>query len=533
MRSTVAIGRPLNRTMPRSYPVIDHRIGPQKHYDVIVIGAGIGGLVAANLLAMQGAKVLLVEQHYVVGGYCSTFQRKGFTFDAASHFYPLLGDPTTLTGKLLHSMGSRTQWVKMDPVDQFHFPDGTKYAVPSDLETYLQQLKQKFPDERKSIGQFFAQARKLYLWGLLHYFRNVKSHRLTPYLGMTVREALDQHFQSDALKLLLTADSPHWGSPPNRTSFVFDSMLRLSYFQGNYYPDGGSQKFADELAQLFTDRGGEILLRTNVRRITVEAGVAKGVVLELGPQRDRRRITVQSSACLSNADMRLTVYDLVGATHFDQDYLEHLDRLRPTYACFLSHIGVRGISRQELERAHGYYWNGWNSDRMTSGDFGCKVFVPSLYSESIAPKGSHVVVIQKVTDVDFDSVQDWQAHKQAVESFVLDQVEAAIPGFRDRIVVCLSATAHTSHRFTLNYQGAMLGWEMSPDQLGDDRPDISSPIKNLYFAGQWVQPGGGITPVIVSSKLAVDRILGSDVGSERSRAHAGNYGSSQMRPVEL
>jgi len=59
---------------------------PEQTYDAVIVGAGIGGLICANLLAREGLSVLLVEQHYMVGGYCSTFRRKGFTFDAATHF---------------------------------------------------------------------------------------------------------------------------------------------------------------------------------------------------------------------------------------------------------------------------------------------------------------------------------------------------------------------------------------------------------------------------------------------------------------
>src|SRR5436309_1221786 len=94
------------------------RADPLYRYDAVIIGAGIGGLVCANYLARSGLQVLLVEQHFMVGGYCSTFRRKGFTFDAATHFYPLLGNPETLTGRQLVELGVRTRWIKMDPVDQ-------------------------------------------------------------------------------------------------------------------------------------------------------------------------------------------------------------------------------------------------------------------------------------------------------------------------------------------------------------------------------------------------------------------------------
>ena len=70
----------------------------------------------------------------------------------------------------------------------------------------------------------------------------------------------------------------------------------------------------------------------------------------------------------------------------------------------------------------------------------------------------------------------------------------------------MSASAATSQRYTLNHDGAMLGWEMSPDQLGPHRPQIESPIKDLFFVGHWTQPGGGITPVLVSAMLAAEKI---------------------------
>src|SRR5262245_54936942 len=100
---------------------------PEASYDAVIIGAGIGGRICAHFLLSEGLCGLLVEHHYMVGVYCSTFRRKGFTFDAASHFYPLLGNPTTITGKLLRDLGVTNGWVKMDPVDHFHFPDGSTF----------------------------------------------------------------------------------------------------------------------------------------------------------------------------------------------------------------------------------------------------------------------------------------------------------------------------------------------------------------------------------------------------------------------
>src|SRR3979490_103388 len=118
---------------------------PLQSYDVVVVGAGLGRLLCANLLARSGLQVLLVEQHYMVGGYCSTFKRKGFIFDAATHFYPLLGNPSTLTGKIVKDLGIPTEWIKMDPVDQFHLPGMPAFSVPGDFIPYVESLKNWFP----------------------------------------------------------------------------------------------------------------------------------------------------------------------------------------------------------------------------------------------------------------------------------------------------------------------------------------------------------------------------------------------------
>ncbi len=496
---------------------------PDAAYDVVVIGSGIGGLIAGNLLARDGARVLLVEQHYMTGGYCSTFRRGGYTFDAATHFYPLLGNPETLTGKLLAELGVETEWVKMDPVDIFHLPDGTRFEVPADLALYRERLAAAFPHEAAALDAFFAQVREAYLLGLLRFFRGRETPGLEPYAGLTVRQALDRHFGDRRLKLLLTADCPHWGSPPERTSFVFDSMLRLSYFLGNYYPRGGSQAFADELARRFEAHGGHVLMSTAARRILVERGAVRGVELETlrGPVRVAGPVTVRCAAVVSNADLLHTWEDLVPPEHAPPDYLAGLRRLRATYPCYLMHLGLTGVDAETLERVHGYHWAGWDADRAAAGAVHFKLFVPTLYEPAMAPPGGHVLIVQKVVEMDYAAIgaaaapetDGWAAHKRQVDQFVLAQLERLLPGIGARIVVRSSASALTSWRFTRNFQGAMLGWEMSPEQVGGGRPDLGGPLAGLYAVGHWTRPGGGITPVIVSAQQAAKLAAGSSAAA--------------------
>jgi len=408
-------------------------------------------------------------------------------------------------------------------------PAGEK-IYQANAAAYLAKLHAQFPHESAALDAFFAEVREAYLLGLVEHFRGREMARLAPYRDLTVSQAIDRRFADRELKLLLTADCAHWGSPPCRTSFVFDSMLRLSYFLGNYYPQGGSQAFADELARCFEERGGHILMSTMVRRIVVEGGaggaaglaggagkpfVACGVALETLRGTVHFQGAVRCGAVVSNADLLGTLETLVGAEHLPPGTLQRLHALRPTFPCWLTHLGLAGVPAEVLEQAQGYHWDDWDTDRVGRDALRFKLFVPTLYEPAMAPPGGQVLIVQKVQEMDYAAVTDWPLHKQQVESFVFGHLARLIPGIADKIVVRTSASAQTAWRFTLNHQGAMLGWEMSPGQLGAGRPDLASPVRNLFFAGHWVKPGGGITPVIVSAQHAAQAVAGAIARRER------------------
>ncbi len=486
------------------------RSPPRERYDAVVIGAGIGGLVAANLLAKGGLSVLVVEQHYMVGGYCSIFRRDGFTFDASTHFYPLVGNRETEPGRLLAELGVAVRWLRMDPVDVFHFPDGSRFEVPTDFATYQARLHAAFPDAVQGLNEFFAAAREANTAGLLGYFRGQRSARLERWQNWTVRDALDRFIPDRKLQLLLTADCPHWGSAPCRTSFVFDSMLRLAYFLGNYYPEGSSQAFTDDLARCLEERGGEILTSTAAVRIVTAAGRAEGVEIETTRGALAGRRSVRCDLVIANGDLRHTLGDLLAGAPEAATALRATAGLRPSFPCFLTHLGLMGIPRDEIEAVQGYYWKEWNPDDVGRNALACKVFSPTLFDPDLAPPGGQIVILQKVVEVGPPSPGDPgdpAQRKREVERFVLDQFERILPGANRAIVSRSSASDRTAERFTRNQGGAMLGWEMSPDQLGGKRPDVASPFANLHFVGHWTRPGGGVAPVLVSAMRAAEAIL--------------------------
>lgn len=495
-----------------------------RQYDAIVVGAGIGGLVCANLLGRGGMKVLLLEKHYMLGGFCSSFRRKGFLFDAATHFYPLLGNPQTLTGKLLRELEIPTEWIKMDPVDRFHFPGMPPFAVPANFADYIRMLKRTFPEDVNAIDGYFLDLRQAYLYGLLHYFRGVSNDYVDRWERCTTIEKLNEHFTNPKLKALLTADAPHWGSLPSRTSFIFDAMLRLSYFLGNYYPRGSSQQFADDLGRGIEARGGRILKCVEVERIRTSGDTVSGVAVHTVSHRAPERFDFEAPVVVSNADARHTYRDLLGGERCGRWVIDRIEAMRPSYPCFLMHIGLRGMDSERLAAAEGYYWYSFDPNDMVRNVF--KIFIPTHFDPDVAPPGCQILIVQKVTPVAFSAMTDWKVHKSSIESYLMGRLRAILPGIDDHIVIRLGATAMTSQRFTGNFEGAMLGWEMSPEQLGDGRLPVYTPIRNLYLTGHWTQPGGGITPVIVSAQRVANLVL---TGKDNGRDVPANYFAFQPR----
>jgi phytoene dehydrogenase-like protein len=297
---------------------------------------------------------------------------------------------------------------------------------------------------------------------------------------------------------VLLLDEPSLGLAPLVLRQVFDALGKLRELGVTVLLVEQNATLTLELA----DRG-YVLERG---RIVVEGGAARGVEIETGPKWARRRARVRAGVVVSNADLLLTLERLVGAEHVGAGPLAAIKDLRPTHPCFLVHVGLRDMPTEVLREAEGYHWSSWNPDDVATDAF--KIFVPTLFDPALAPPGGHIVIVQKLTDVDFDSVTDWAAHKAAVEHYVMSNLERVMPGFSEKVVVCLSASALTSYRYTLNHHGAMLGWEMAPDQLGPHRPALNGLVKNLYFVGHWTQPGGGITPVIVSAMRVAKTIAG-------------------------
>jgi phytoene dehydrogenase-like protein len=340
-----------------------HAESKRSEYDAIVIGGGVGGLTAGALLARAGRSVLLVERHDRVGGYAHSFRRGPYVFDSAVH---MVGgcEPVPFAGggmihELLSELGvrDRCQFERIDPCYAAVYP-GLTVTAPGDLEEFERLYAEEFPAERKGLREFLQECldirqetqRAAELGGPYEVMRRPERFpALLRYRRATLGEALDAGIESPRLKAALATLWPYLGLPPSRVSFLYFATMLMSYLADRaYYCRGSFQRFADALALALDRNGGEVLLRSSVRRIRVEDGRVRGVVLENGQR-------IDAPVVISNADATQTVLELVGEAAFPRRFVTSLRRMKPSLSAFVRDLlllllGPRQRLADELRR---------------------------------------------------------------------------------------------------------------------------------------------------------------------------------------
>lgn len=451
----------------------------KKIYDAVIIGAGIGGLVCGCYLAKAGMKVLIAEQHNKPGGYCTSFKRHGFTFDAAAH--SIGGYEYGNTGKIIRELkiDKKIRISRVDPSDVVITPE---YEIPfwKDPDRIIFEFQTVFSEESNNIENFF------------HLLSGSETDFLMRMRSKTFKDLLDKYFRNEKLKTVISY--PLLGSgglPPSRMSaFIGVKIFREFILDGGYYPENGMQSFSNALSETFQELGGELRLSCSVKKIRTRNNTATGILLEDGD-------LVTSGYVISNCDARQTFLNLLDREVTPPEFRARLKRMTPSISGFILYMA----SNKDISGVYNYGSNLWylfdndldkHYNSIKSNNLNSiKGFVLHAYPDKrrifafmIAPFKSRVY---------------WMANKARISSVFMDIIESkAIPELSKHIIFCEAATPFTLHRYTMNYKGAAFGWAATPSQLAD--PDFKKPsfLRNLYLTGHWTTHGLGIPGVVYS-----------------------------------
>jgi len=482
--------------------------GKNEEYDTIVIGSGAGGLAAAICLARAGQKVLVLEQHYVPGGWCHSFHLNGQRFSPGVHYVGLL-DEGQSTSELYEGLGVANDMVffRMNKKAYEHCWIGDeRIDLPAGMEELQVSLSEKFPHEKKRIKKYLNLIRRVstqiqLIPKMKGFWDNITIPFRTKDMGkyglFSLKRVLDWHIKDPLLKAVLCIQCGDHGLPPFKASFPVHCAVMEHYFDGAFYPMGGGAGIVKAMTNALKRNNGEIRTAQRVKRIIVENKTAKGVELEGGEKIFATRI-------VSNADPATTYEKMIGKEHLSSGMIKRLAKTTYSVTSLILFVTVdmdvteAGIDSGNIwylknNEVDGLYHDMIGND-VSKGDEFPGVFISCTTLKDPASFNGRYHSFEVVTFIDYDSFnefnhsedyhsENYTLFKDKIISKFLNNMERVIPGFKDNVVQAELGTPKTNEHYLNTTRGSVYGTEKTFKQIGPFSYSNKSEIKNLFLCG--------------------------------------------------
>lgn len=481
---------------------------------IVIVGAGLGGLSAALRLAGAGRKVTVIERESVPGGRNGLLEKDGYSFDTGPS---VLTMPELISDALACVGEDIKDWLDLIPVDPLYrafYHDGSHLDVHADTKRMQDEIAKTIGGaEAIGYGKYVDFVTKLYKYEMKDFIdRNIDSplNLLTPNLAKLVAlggfkrlaPKVNQFLKDPRTQKVYSFQAMYAGVSPQQALAIYAVIAYMDSVNGVFFPKGGMHAVPRALAGAAAKHGVTFMYDTTVSSIEHSAKRARAVITESGER-------IECDVVILNPDLPVAYRDLLGKVP------AKVKRLKYSPSCVTLLVGTQ---KKYGHLAHhnihfGESWDGVFDElinkKVLMTDPSLLVTVPTHDDPDLAPKDkSSYYILFPTPNLDADI--DWKTQAPKYRDQMLRTMEArGYEGFADSIEIEQMTTPLDWERQGME-RGAPFASAHTFFQTGPFRPsNMAEGFENVVFAGSGTQPGVGVPMVLISGRLAAERIVGS------------------------
>ena len=490
----------------------------------IIIGAGIGGLATANLLAKAGYEVEVFEKNKNPGGRADTATIKGFTFDQGPSWY-LMPEIFEHHFKLMgEDINKHLDLIRLEPAYKVFFENNKPITITSDIAHDAETFEAIEKGAGKALVSYVNKGKQIYYLSLKHFlYTNFTSAgdflkldvlrngpKMLKLSFMPIHNYVNRFVRDKRLQQILEYPMVFLGTSPFIAPAIYSLMSALDFHQGVYYPKNGMYTIITALVRIGKKNGVKYHYNRDVKHIIIENKKAVGIELVGGKK-------IHADIVISNSDVHYTETSLLSREH--QSYPQsYWDKLQPGPSALLMYLGVKG-KIDNLEHHNLILVDSWQENFESIYDtktlpkpasiYVCK---PSGLDASTAPKGDENLFVLVPLPPNLDLPK---AKLEKIADSYLSQIakNLSVPDLKKRLIVKELFGPNDFKSKFYSWQGTALGASHILSQSAMFRiSNKSKKVKDLYYVGGNTTPGIGLPMCLIGAELIYKRLAGDKKG---------------------
>lgn len=495
----------------------------KQHYDIVIIGSGLGGLVSANILAREGYSVCVLEKNNQYGGNLQTFVRDKTIFDTGVHYIGGLSEGQNLYQYFRYlDIIDDLNLKKLDEngFDVITFDnDDREYKYAQGYENFIETLVAQFPEEKDAIKTYCDKLQETCtqfpLYELKHgkpYYDNTETFQVQ------AKAYINSLTKNKKLRAVLAGTNFLYAGDGERTPFYVHALSVNSYIESAYRCVNGGSQISKVLIRKLKQYGGETYKHHEVVKFNFEEGRITSVHTGNGKE-------VRANIFISNIEPKLTI-KLIGEDKFRKSYVSRIKNIENTVSAFSLYIVLKPGTFKYLNKNYYHFRDDtkvWDAQNYTEESW------PEGYMVSMGIKKGNETwgdSFTAMTYMRYDEMEPWENsfntvackndRGQTYEEFKADrterflqELEKKFPDLRECIHAVYSSTPLSYRDYIGCHRGSMYGYVKDVNNLMRSFVSPRTKISNLFFTGQSINMHG-ILGVTIGAVITCSGILGKD-----------------------